>query len=164
MLSRLALYLVSAGFVVFLLSVVVMAIAGISLRGHRFAYGEALADSLLLNIRVTAYPPGGSAVDVRAFEAEGEGMQHSALYDSPALARAGRLVPDSPSEHLGAALDGRLGAAAGRGRRSTNLTAIAQGRRFCRAELRAPVGDSRNPAHFGLSATETPRCGGHGSC
>jgi hypothetical protein len=107
MLSRLALYLVSAGFIVFLLSVVVMTIAGISLRGHRFAYGEALGDSLLLNIRVTAYPPGGSAVDVRVFEAEGEGMQHSALHGSPALVHAlaawFQTVPASTSAQLSTA-------------------------------------------------------------
>jgi hypothetical protein len=78
----------SAGFIVFLLSVVVMTIASMSLRGHRFAYGEALDDSLLLNIRVTAYPPGRSAADLQVFESEPRGMQHSALCNSLALVRA----------------------------------------------------------------------------
>jgi hypothetical protein len=88
MLSRFALYLAAAGFAAFVLSVILMTIAGMLLRGHRYGYGEALGDSLLLHIGVTAYPPGGSPADVRVFDGESAGLHHSALYGSAALVRA----------------------------------------------------------------------------
>lgn len=101
MMSRWATAAVLAGVLVFLVAVLAVTLVGVLVRGRRYGYGEALADSLLLDIRISRQPAAPINADLRVFAvAPGGGLRHSALYDSPELVRAlAEWVDRTPAHH-----------------------------------------------------------------
>jgi hypothetical protein len=84
---RTSLILFVVGVLMFLASIVVMAVLLPLLRAHRRGYGEAVMDSLLLKIFVRPLPPAQTLPTLRHFPARIRGLRHSALHSDPNVVR-----------------------------------------------------------------------------